>query len=157
MFYVLTLVPVLMVVIAIYRYWVSVRRIGYFDEVVRRAPNWLPLDGVAVGAAGFVAYYAAMNWWGFTIPMLNTEPLPAWANMFMAVLSCFACMGLAYFNAGMRFDRPSWIGMRESAIRSVAALRVIDALELARLLEIARQNEAKSGHVIEGEDCEVRK
>lgn len=157
MFYVLTLVPVLMVVITIYRYWVSVRRIGYFDEVVRRAPNWLPLDGVAVGAAGFVAYYAAMSWWGFTIPMLNEEPLPTWANMLMAVLSCFACMGLAYFNAGMRFDRPSWIGMRESAVRSVAALRIIDALELARLLEIIQQHKAKSGHVIEDEAREVRK
>lgn len=153
-FYFMTLVPTAIIIIAIYRYWVSVRRIGYFDEVVRRAPDWLPLDSVAVCAAGFVVYYAVMGWWGFTIPMLNEEPLPKWANMFMAIASSFVCIGLAYYNAGMRFEHPSWVGMRESALRSVAALRIIDAIELARLLEIAQQHKYRTGHVI---DSKARK
>lgn len=147
-FFFLTLVPVAMIVIAIYRYWVSVRKLGYFDEVVRRAPNWLSLDSLAVCAAGFVVYYAAMGWWGFTIQMLNEEPLPKWAIVFMAMASSFVCIGLAYYNAGMRFEHPSWLGMRESALRSIAALRIIDAIELARLLEIAQQYETRTAREV---------
>jgi hypothetical protein len=156
-FYFMTLVPVVIIVIAIYRYWVSVRRIGYFDEVVRRAPDWLPLDSAAVCAAGFVLYFATMGWWGFTIPILHEEPLPEWANMLMSLVSTIGCIGLAYYNAGMRFEHPSWVGMRESALRSVAALRIIDAIELARLLEIAQQHKYCTGHVIDSKAREVRK
>ena len=158
MFYFLTLVPAAMIVVAIYRYWVSARRLHLFDEIVRRAPNWLPLDGVAVGAAGFVLYYASMDWWGFSIPMLNQEPLPAWGCMFMAVASCVGCLAVAYFNAGKRFEHPSWVGMGESVLRSAVALRIIDSAELIRTLKATQQyGISNPNSAIEGEAREVSK
>ncbi len=158
MFYFLTLVPVAMIVVAIHRYWVSARRLHLFDEIVRRAPNWLPLDGVAVGAAGFVLYYASMDWWGFSIPMLNQEPLPAWGCMFMAVASCVGCLAVAYFNAGKRFEHPSWVGMAESVLRSAVALRIIDSAELIRTLKATQQyGISNPNSAIEGEAREVSK
>ena len=158
MFYILTLMPVVMIVVAIYRYWVSARRLHLFDEIVQRAPNWLPLDGVAVGAAGFVLYYASMDWWGFSIPMLNQEPLPAWGCMFMAVASCAGCLALAYFNAGKRFEHPSWAGMAESVLRSAVVLRIIDSDELARILKATQQDQTNNTcNIIEGEAREVSK
>ena len=158
MFYFLTIVPVAMIVVAIYRYWVSARRLHLFDEIVRRAPNWLPLDGVAVGAAGFVLYYASMDWWGFSIPMLNQEPLPAWGCMFMAVASCVGCLAVAYFNAGKRFEHPSWVGMAESVLHSAVALRIIDSAELTRILKATQQCGVSSpNNAIEGEAREVSK
>ena len=158
MFYFLTIVPVAMIVVAIYRYWVSARRLHLFDEIVRRAPNWLPLDGVAVGAAGFVLYYASMDWWGFSIPMLNQEPLPAWGCMFMAVASCVGCLAVAYFNAGKRFEHPSWVGMGESVLRSAVALRIIDSAELIRTLKATQQyGISNPNSAIEGEAREVSK
>ena len=158
MFYFLTIVPVAMIVVAIYRYWVSARRLHLFDEIVRRAPNWLPLDGVAVGAAGFVLYYASMDWWGFSIPMLNQEPLPAWGCMFMAVASCVGCLAVAYFNAGKRFEHPSWAGMAESVLHSAVALRIIDSAELTSILKATQQCRANNpNNAIEGEAREVSK
>ena len=158
MFYFLTIVPVAMIVVAIYRYWVSARRLHLFDEIVRRAPNWLPLDGVAVGAAGFVLYYASMDWWGFSIPMLNQEPLPAWGCMFMAVASCVGCLAVAYFNAGKRFEHPSWVSMAESVLRSAVALRIIDSAELIRTLKATQQyGISNPNSAIEGEAREVSK
>ena len=158
MFYFLTIVPVAMIVVAIYRYWVSARRLHLFDEIVRRAPNWLPLDGVAVGAAGFVLYYASMDWWGFSIPMLNQEPLPAWGCMFMAVASCVGCLAVAYFNAGKRFEHPSWAGMAESVLHSAVALRIIDSAELIRSLKATQQyGISNPNSAIEGEAREVSK
>ena len=158
MFYFLTIVPVAMIVVAIHRYWVSARRLHLFDEIVRRAPNWLPLDGVAVGAAGFVLYYASMDWWGFSIPMLNQEPLPAWGCMFMAVASCVGCLAVAYFNAGKRFEHPSWVGMAESVLRSAVALRIIDSAELIRTLKATQQyGISNPNSAIEGEAREVSK
>ena len=158
MLYFLTLVPVAMIVVAIHRYWVSARRLHLFDEIVRRAPNWLPLDGVAVGAAGFVLYYASMDWWGFSIPMLNQEPLPAWGCMFMAVASCVGCLAVAYFNAGKRFEHPSWVGMAESVLRSAVALRIIDSAELIRTLKATQQyGISNPNSAIEGEAREVSK
>ena len=158
MFYILTLVPVAMIVVAIYRYWVSARRLHLFDEIVRRAPNWLPLDGVAIGAAGFVLYYASIDWWGFSIPMLNQEPLPAWGCMFMAVASCVGCLAVAYFNAGKRFEHPSWVGMAESVLRSAVALRIIDSAELIRTLKATQQyGISNPNSAIEGEAREVSK
>ena len=158
MFYFLTIVPVAMIVVAIYRYWVSARRLHLFDEIVRRAPNWLPLDGVAVGAAGFVLYYASMDWWGFSISMLNQEPLPAWGCMFMAVASCVGCLAVAYFNAGKRFEHPSWVGMGESVLRSAVALRIIDSAELTRILKATQQyGISNPNSAIEGEAREVSK
>ena len=158
MFYILTLVPVAMIIVAIYRYWVSARRLHLFDEIVRRAPNWLPLDGVAVGTAGFVLYYASMDWWGVSIPMLNQEPLPSWGCMFMAVASCAGCLAVAYFNAGKRFEHPSWAGMAESVLHSAIALRIIDSDELARILKATQQYEASDEKsIIEGKAHEVNK
>lgn len=161
-FYVLTLVPVVLLCLAIYRFWVCVRRMGYSDELVRRAPTMMPLDGVTFGMAGFVLYYAAMGWWGFTLPFLNDEPLPTWQNAFLSVVSLLAFCGVAWTNGVQRFERMSWGGMRESAVRTLAAFRILDAAELAHALDYLQAHEAAQrpqgvGRIIEAEAREVRK
>lgn len=156
-FYVLTIVPVVVLCIAIYRFWACIRRMGYYKELVRRAPQLMPLDGVTVAAGAFVFYYAALGW-GF-LPFLNDEPLPAWQNMLMSMVSFLAFAGVAWTNAVRRFDQPSWGGMREGAVRTLAAFRILDAAELTHALNMLQQHEDRqgTGRVIDGEAQEVRK
>jgi len=161
-FYVLTLVPVVVLSIAIYRFWACIRRMGYYRELVRRAPQMMPLDGVTIGMAGLVFYYAAMGWWGFILPFLNDEPLPKWQNIFMSMGSFLAFAGVAWMNAIRRFDQPSWGGMREGAVRTLAAFRILDAAELAHALDYLQAHEAAqrpqgAGRIIDAEAREVRK
>jgi hypothetical protein len=61
-------------------------------------------------------------------------------------------------NSGERFAG-HWAGARESAVRTVAALRIIDAAELARALDVLQQHEARqvAGRIIDSEARKVRK
>lgn len=61
-------------------------------------------------------------------------------------------------NSGERFAG-HWAGTRESAVRTVAALRIIDAAELAHALGVLQEHEARQagGRIIDAEAREVRK
>ncbi|CUI33313.1 MULTISPECIES: hypothetical protein [Pseudomonadota] len=143
-FYVITLVPVVALCVAIYRFWTCARRLpsDYYRELLRRAPQMQALDAVAVGMAGFAAYYAAMGLWGFTLPLLDEEPLPSWMNVILSAVSSLACIGVVWINAPSRFTRPTWGGMRESVVRTLVALRIIEAAEIAHAFEIIHTHEA---------------
>lgn len=138
MFYILTLVPVVMLSIAIVRYWRSLQRLGHVKEVVGHAPNMLALDAVSLLMAALTAYWSLHSWFSITLPILQRGPMAEWQVTFMAVVSCIASCAIAYVNAGERFTHPTVAGMREAALRTLAAHRIIDAIELARLLEFDR-------------------
>lgn len=131
----LTLIPAALMSLAIVRFWYWLRRLGYAGEVVGRAPNMLALDGVSLLMAALSGYWSLHGWFGVTLPILQDGPMADWQVTFMAIVTSVACCVVAYVNAGERFTHPSLAGMREAALRTLAALRIIDALELARLVE----------------------
>ncbi|MGE8518270.1 MAG: hypothetical protein ACN6OM_16770 [Alcaligenes nematophilus] len=143
LFYAFTLVPVVALCLAIYRFWSCARRLSpeYYRELIRRAPLMKALDVVAIGMAVFTAYYAAMGWFGFTLPFIDDEPLPAWMNVLMSAVTSVACVGVVWTNAPNRFTQPTWGGMRESVVRTLAALRIIEAAEVAHALNIINARE----------------
>ncbi|WP_265919532.1 hypothetical protein [Cupriavidus nantongensis] len=143
-FYAITLVPVVALCLAIYRFWACALSINpaHYRELMRRAPQMPALDAVAIGMAAFTAYYAAMGWWGFTLPILDDEPLPSWMNVILSAVSSLACIGVVWMNAPNRFTQPAWGGMRESVVRTLAALRIIEATEIAHALDIIHAREA---------------
>lgn len=147
----LMLVLVTMVSIAIYRFWTCINQLGQSKELMRLAPNMAALDGVTIFAALSTLYFAALGW-GFDLPLFfHDEPLADWQNLFMALACCFTCIGLSLKNAGRRFEHgPSWGGMRESAVRTLVAFRILDAVEVSRAMK-------ESGLVIEANALEVRK
>lgn len=150
-FYALTLAPVTMICLVIHRFWACARRLDrrYYRELLRRAPSMQPLDAVAFGMAVFTAYYAAMGWWGFTLPFLDNEPLPKWQNIILSLVSSSACVGVTWMNAPQRFTQPTWGGMRESVIRTLAALRIIDEVALAFAVTTIEEQDTGSGQFMD--------
>ncbi|PWK36414.1 hypothetical protein [Cupriavidus plantarum] len=144
-FYAITLVPVVTICLAIYRFWSCARRLSpeYCRELVRRAPLMKALDVVAIGMAVFTVYYAAMGWFGFTLPFIDDEPLPSWMNVLLSAVTSVACVGVVWTNAPNRFTQPTWGGMRESVVRTLAALRIIEAAEVAHALNIINAREVQ--------------
>lgn len=142
-FYAITLVPVVTICLAIYRFWSCARRLSpeYYRELVRRAPLMKALDVVAIGMAAFTAYYAAMGWFGFTLPFIDDEPLPSWMNVLLSAVTSVACVGVVWTNAPNRFTQPTRGGMRESVVRTLAALRIIEAAEVAHAVNIINARE----------------
>ena len=99
---------------------------------------------------------AAADWFSITLPGQSTA-VPS----MLAVVMSLACVGSCLFilkNTGERFAG-SWAGTRESALRTIAALRIIDAAELAHALQYVQAREtANAGRVIDAETLrEVRK
>ncbi|WP_025513667.1 hypothetical protein [Bordetella trematum] len=144
-FYAITLVPVVTICLVIYRFWSCARRLSpeYYRELVRRAPLMKALDVVAIGMAVFTVYYAAMGWFGFTLPFIDDEPLPSWMNVLLSAVTSVACVGVVWTNAPNRFTQPTWGGMRESVVRTLAALRIIEAAEVAHVLNIINAREVQ--------------
>lgn len=140
----------------LWRFWVCIDRLGFTQEVARRAPALRTNDHVTVIMCVMPFLMAAADWLGFSLPH-QQEPI----NSYVAVLCSAACIGVAMFmlrNSGERLAG-NWAGTRESALRTVAALRIIDAAELAHALEVCRQHESRqfSGRTIDAEVREVRK
>ena len=150
-FFVFTLVPVTLISIGLYRFWSCVHQLGQSKELMRLAPHMMALDGITIFAALTTLYFADLGW-GFTLPLFfHDEPLADWENVLMATFCCLTCMGLSWKNAGRRFDAgPSWGGMRESAIRTLVAFRILDAVEVSRAVKA-------SGCIIDSDALEVRK
>ena len=138
------------------RWWLCVDRMGYTKEVGRRAPSLVQRDILAATFAIMPFALAAVDWFSIALPG-QAAPIP---SMLAAIMS-LGCVGGVIFilkNTGDRFAG-NWAGTRESALRTVAALRIIDAAELAHALDVAQQHEARhgSGRVIDAETREVRK
>ena len=138
------------------RWWLCIDRMGYAKEVGRRAPSLVQRDILAATFAMMPFVLAAADWFSITLPGQST-PVPS----MLAVVMSLACVGSCLFilkNTGERFAG-SWAGTRESALRTIAALRIIDAAELAHALQYVQAREtANAGRVIDAETLrEVRK
>jgi len=147
------------VLLFLWRFWVCIDRLGYTQEVARRAPSLRQNDHVAAIMCVMPFVMATADWLDFSLPH-QEGPI----NSYVAVLCSAACIGIALFalrNSGERLAG-SWAGTRESALRTVAALRIIDATELAHALDYLHACEAERRHgvperIIEENAREVRK
>ena len=145
------------------RWWLCIDRMGCSREVGRRAPSLVQGDILAATLAIVPFLVTAVDWLGITLPRQSTPIAPS-----LAAFISVACLGGCVFvlrNSGERFAG-YWAGTRESALRTVAALRIIDAAELAHALEVmqqyqdhpaARREPPEFSRVIDTEAREVRK
>jgi hypothetical protein len=129
------------VLISIRRYWVCVDRLGYMKEVSRRAPTLLHRDLIAAVLAMVPFAMAAIDWFGITLPR-QSAPIP---SGFAALLSvCCVCACIGALNNTLERLAGSWAGTRESALRTVAALRIIDQAALAAAMNVSSHRDAKA-------------
>ena len=144
------------ILLAMWRFWVCIDRMGFMREVSRRAPSLFHGDLVAAILAFMPFLLAVVDWTGIALPRQDA-PLSPYAAVFISLGCLLGCMFMLR-QSGERFAG-HWAGTRESALRTVAALRIIDAAELAHALDVAQQHEARhsSGHVIDAETREVQK
>lgn len=125
------------VLIFMRRWWLCIDRMGYTKEVGRRAPSLVLRDILAATFAIMPFALAAADWFGITLPG-QSAPIPS----ILFVIMSFGCVGSFIFilkNTDERFAG-SWAGTRESALRTIAALRIIDATELARALQYVQED-----------------
>ncbi len=151
------------ILLAMWRFWSCIDRMGFIREVSRRAPSMLYGDLVA-GILAFMPFLLALvDWAGITLPRQDS-PISPYAAVFVS-LGCLLGCTFILRQSGERFAG-HWAGTRESALRTVAALRIIDAAELAHALEVmqqyqehpaARRAAAELSRVIDAEAREVRK
>jgi len=120
------------------RWWQCIDRLGFTREVGRRAPSLVQGDILAAAFGILPFVIAALDWSGVVLPG-QSGPTPSW----MAAVISLSWLGGCVFvlrNSGARFAG-NWAGTRESALRTVAALRIIDAAELAHSLGVLAQHE----------------
>lgn len=144
--------------LAIWRFWACIDRMGFTREVGKRAPSMIYGDILAAVFAIMPFLIAAVDWLGVPLPRQSEVISPL-----LAVVLSGGCLGACVFilrHSGERFAG-HWAGTRESALRTVAALRIIDAAELAHAMNYVQAHEEHTtrsrGHVIDAEVQEVRK
>lgn len=134
------LVLCFLVLLSMRRWWLCIDRLGFTREVGRRAPSLVQGDIFAATLALLPFLVAAVDWFDVTLPGRSTTISPT-----MAVFTSLACLGGCVFvvlrDSGERFAG-HWAGTRESALRTVATLRIIDAAELAHALKVLEEHEA---------------
>ena len=59
-------------------FWRDVRRFGKWKETIGREVHMFAMDGVSIYAALMVAYFAANDWHGFTLPLFSQGQLMSW-------------------------------------------------------------------------------
>ena len=147
------------ILLSMWRFWVCIDRLGFTREVGRRAPSMIQGDILAASFAIMPFLVAAVDWFGITLPRQSAPIAPG-----MAAFISVACLGGCVFvlrNTGERFAG-HWAGTRESALRTIAALRILDAAELAHALDYLHAHEAAQrpqgvGRIIEAEAREIQK
>lgn len=136
---------------AVWRFWACMNRMGFTKEVGRRAPWMLQGDLLGSTLALMPFMLALVDWAGLPVP-LRSSPLPSYMTVALSIACLLSCMFI-WRQSGERFAG-QWAGTRESALRTVAALRIIDAVELTHALDVAQQHEA---HHSSHRDFQVQK
>lgn len=127
--YPILLVPALMIVFVIVVWWRCQASLGFASEVIGRAPNMLPLDGVAVFLSAMVGYLTVHAWSGYALTFFGPLPATNAGTTVLATTCCFGAMLIVGLNRGDRFTVPTVAGLRESAIRTLLTLRILDRAE----------------------------
>ena len=133
------------ILLAIWRLWVCIDRLGFMREVLCRAPSMFQGHLLAAVLAIAPLLIATVSWFGITLPY-QTTPMNAYLAAFMSAACLGGCL-LLLKNTGERLAL-SWAGSREGALRVVAMLRIIDAADLAYALQYVQEHEAKNSRVI---------
>lgn len=144
------------IIMFVRRWWICIKRLGFTREVTRRAPMLFHGDMFAVACAITPFLFAAIDWSGITLPRMEDPLSPGIAVLMSGICTSIAL--LCVLNSGERIAG-SWAGTRESALRTIAALRIIDAAELAHALGVLQQYEGRDTGVrtIEINAQEMRK
>ncbi|HBO6814849.1 hypothetical protein P3818_26085 [Pseudomonas aeruginosa] len=140
-------------------FWRDVRRFGKWKEAIGREVHMFAMDGVSIYAALMVAYFAANDWYGFTLPLFSQGQLMSWQATLLAVACAVTSLSIGYFNGRERFLTPTYAGPREATLRFLASRQIIEAAEVAHALKVMQQHEARqsAGRTIEAEAREVGK
>ena len=141
------------ILLAMYRWWRCINLMGLTREVSSRAPMLLQGDMAAAVCAFMPLLIAIVDWSGITLPH-QAEPISSVFAAFLSGLCVSICM-LIQRNSGERFAG-HWAGTRESALRTVAALRVIDAAELARAISYLHTREEEITDIEKGGSVDVK-
>lgn len=155
-FHILIIALCAFILLAIWRLWVCIDRLGFMREVTRRAPSMFQGHLLAAVLAIAPLLIATVAWSGITLPH---QPAPM--NAYLAAFMSAACLGgcLLLLKNAFEYLALSWAGSREGALRVVAMLRIIDAAELAYALKYvqAHEEQAKQGHIIDAQIREIQK
>lgn len=140
-------------------FWCDVRRFGKWKETIGREVHMFAMDGVSIYAALMVAYFAANDWHGFTLPLFSQGQLMSWQATLLAVACAVTSLSIGYFNGRERFLTPTYAGRREATLRFLATRQIIEAAEVAHALKVMQQHEARQAadRTIEAEAREVGK
>lgn len=140
-------------------FWRDVRRFGKWKETIGREVHMFAMDGVSIYAALMVAYFAANDWYGFTLPLFSQGQLMSWQATLLAVACAATSLSIGYFNGRERFLTPTYAGRREATLRFLASRQIIEAAEVVHALKVMQQHEARqaAGRTIEAEAREVGK
>lgn len=129
-----------LLLLAMWRFWACINRMGFTREVGRRAPAMIRGDILTAVFAIMPFLIAAVDWLGVSLPH-QPVPIPP----LLAVILSGGCLGACVFilrDSSERFAG-HWAGTQESALRTVAALRIINAAELSHALKVFQDNEAR--------------
>lgn len=123
---------------SMWRFWACISRMGFMREIGRRAPSMLQRDILAAVFACLPFVIALALWVGITLP-----GQPKTLSPLLAAFLSLACLCVCIFILGRNGERFSghWAGSRESALRTVAALRLIDVAELKHALTVMQDAE----------------
>ncbi len=122
-----------LVILAIWRFWYFINRMGFTKEVGRRAPELIHGDILAISFAGLPFVLAIIDWFQIVLPN-QLEPLPSALTAFLSIACLGGCLYALRNSQGRIVGH--WAGTRESALRTVAALRIINAAELTSALDV---------------------
>ena len=142
--------------IFMHRFWVCVDRTGHMKEVSRRAPLLIQRDILAAVFAMVPFAMASIDWFEITL-LRQTAPIPPLFCVLLSIGCVCTCLGILQNT----LDRlaGSWSGTSESALRTIAALRIIDT-ELANTMHFIQKTEDKAAsaeRIINANQREVRK
>lgn len=146
------------ILLSMRRFWLCIDRMGFTKEVSRRAPSMFQRDIAAATLAILPFGIALVDWLGIALPR-QSVPLSPVIWVFLSLACLGGCITVLR-ESGERFAG-HWAGTRESALRTVAALRIIDAAQLTHALDVAQAYEAAksrgAAYAIEGAVREIRK
>jgi len=134
------------ILLAIWRLWACIDRLGFMREVSRRAPSMFQGHLLAAVLSIMPLLIATVSWSGITLPH-QAAPMNAYVAAFMSAAFLGGCLLL--LKNSIDYLALSWAGSRVGALRVVAMLRIIDAAELAYALQYVQVHEAKNGRVID--------
>lgn len=116
------------------KFWLTVRKFGKWNETIGREHHMFAMDSVSLFTALMVVYWAAHDWFGFSLPLFPKAPMASWECTLLAISCAVASLTIGYFNGRERFTKATHAGIAESALRFLATRQIITAAEVAQAM-----------------------